>query len=83
MGVMAVKFEKPERGVVITFDSFKGYGFIRRNQGKDVFFFYDDILDERKDLMIGDSVEFIVRSQPKGPRAYSLHKLDVERSIQQ
>ena len=60
-----------ERGVVNAYDTFKGIGFIRREKGKDVFFFYDDILED-KSIGIGDTVSFSVRKMPKGPRAYNV-----------
>lgn len=40
-------------GIVKTFDSFKGYGFITREKGKDVFFFYGEITHEDKYLTPG------------------------------
>ena len=36
--------DKRESGVIHTYDAFKGFGFIRRVKGKDVFFFYDQFL---------------------------------------
>lgn len=68
--------ETTETGIVNAYDTFKGIGFIRRKKGKDVFFFYEEISDEDKDLTIGDTVKFIVRILPKGPRAYEICKLN-------
>jgi CspA family cold shock protein len=62
-------------GVVTTYDTFKGFGFIRRAQGRDVFFVYDDINPEHNDIFVGDQVEFEVKSEPKGPRAYNIKKI--------
>ncbi|CAM4100144.1 retron Se72 family effector protein [Serratia nematodiphila] len=59
-------------GKVKTFDSFKGFGFITRDKGKDVFFFYEEISGEDKFLNIGDEVEFTIEDKPKGPRAYNI-----------
>ncbi|UXV19266.1 retron Se72 family effector protein [Pseudomonas fluorescens] len=63
-------------GFVTTFDAFKGYGFIRRAEGKDVFFFYDDIEDEGHDINVGDRVTFIIERAPKGPKAKSVKKAE-------
>lgn len=63
-------------GFVTTFDAFKGYGFIRRGEGKDVFFFYDDIDDEGHDINVGDRVTFIIEKAPKGPKAKSVKKVE-------
>ncbi|WP_178108337.1 retron Se72 family effector protein [Pseudomonas sp. URMO17WK12:I11] len=63
-----------EQGTVSSYDTFKGFGFIRRDKGRDVFFFYDDVA-EPEGLIIGDAVRFEVKSVPKGPRAYKVSKL--------
>ncbi|WP_223524005.1 retron Se72 family effector protein [Pseudomonas sp. BF-RE-24] len=63
-------------GFVTTFDAFKGYGFIRRTEGKDVFFFYDDIDDEGHDINVGDRVTFIIEKAPKGPKAKNVKKVE-------
>ncbi|PXF28682.1 hypothetical protein WH50_24990 [Pokkaliibacter plantistimulans] len=67
--------EQFEYGTVRVFDTFKGFGFIRRSVGKDVFFFYTEINNEEKVLVEGDRVQFIVRPQQKGPRAYEISKV--------
>lgn len=64
-----------DRGVVNSYDSFKGFGFIRREKGRDVFFFYDDIEDKDEGLLPGEIVRFQVRSESKGPRAYKIEKI--------
>lgn len=61
-------------GVVTTFDSFKGYGFIRRTKGKDVFFYYADLLSQEALVGAGDTVSFLLKEEAKGPRAYSVQK---------
>lgn len=73
---MSGEVEGVQRGKVTTYDSFKGFGFIRRLKGKDVFFFYDDIADNDKAVNVGDYVEFELKIAGKGPRAYALKKLD-------
>lgn len=65
--------EIKDTGKVKTFDNFKGFGFITREKGKDVFFFYEDVIDGIH-LYPGDSVNFVVRKESKGPRAYNISK---------
>lgn len=60
-----------ERGLVNAYDTFKGIGFIRREKGKDVFFFYDDIVGD-SGVSVGDTVTFTIVKMPKGPRAYNV-----------
>ena len=64
---------KPENlrdsGVIHTYDAFKGYGFIRREKGKDVFFFYDELPEGSTEPSEGDIVSFEIENRPKGPRA--------------
>ncbi|WP_133052069.1 retron Se72 family effector protein [Mixta calida] len=67
--------EKNELGIVKIFNSFKGFGFITREKGKDAFFFYEDIVKDLTQVFPGDRVSFIVRQTSKGPRAYSIKKL--------
>lgn len=58
------------RGRVKWFNEKKGYGFISRNDGKDVFVHYSSIKREGfKSLYEGDEVEFEVSQGPKGPQA--------------
>ncbi|EGQ7694978.1 TPA: cold shock domain-containing protein [Vibrio vulnificus] len=64
-----------ESGVIHAYDAFKGYGFIRRTKGKDVFFFYDELPDGASEPSEGDIVSFEIEVKPKGPRA---KKIQVE-----
>lgn len=64
-----------ETGMVKVFDHFKGYGFITREKGKDVFFFYDDIATNDTHIFPGDYVSFYLKQEPKGPRAYDVKKI--------
>lgn len=61
-------------GRVRMYEQFKGYGFIRRDKGKDVFFFYDDIEGGDRNIVEGDVVSFQVELAPKGPKAKALQK---------
>ncbi len=59
-----------ERGTVKWFDSVKGWGFIRRPEGEDVFVHYKSIEGEGfRNLREGDEVSFTVVEGPKGPQA--------------
>src|SRR6201988_1991115 len=59
-----------EQGVVKWFNAAKGYGFIQRQTGEDVFVHYSVIqMDGYKSLAEGQTVEFEVRQGPKGFQA--------------
>jgi CspA family cold shock protein len=59
-----------EKGTVKWFNATKGYGFISRNGGEDVFVHFREIKgDGFKSLNQGDSVEFDVQQGPKGLQA--------------
>ncbi|MBI6917210.1 retron Se72 family effector protein [Pseudomonas monteilii] len=65
-----------DKGVVRTYDTFKGFGFIRREKGRDVFFYYDDVEDQDNGVVVGDLVKFEVRMASKGPRGYKVVRAD-------
>lgn len=57
-------------GTVKWFNSEKGYGFIEREDGPDVFVHYSAIRSEGfRTLQEGQQVEFSVEQGPKGPQA--------------
>jgi len=57
-------------GTVKWFSRTKGYGFIARGDGKDVFVHYSAIAEEGfRNLEEGQQVEFSVEDSPKGPQA--------------
>lgn len=65
-----------EVGVVKWFDEKKGYGFIARKTGGDVFVHYSDIFAEGfRSLSEGDQVEFTLKQNRKGPAAADVRKL--------
>ena len=65
-----------ETGTVKWFNSSKGYGFISREEGDDVFVHYKAIeSDGFKTLDEGDQVEFEVEESPNGLQAKNVTKL--------
>ncbi|MFQ5855772.1 MAG: cold-shock protein [Anaerolineae bacterium] len=63
-------------GTVKWFNGSKGYGFIEREEGEDVFVHYSEIRGHGfRNLDEGDRVEFGVESNPKGPQAVDVVKL--------
>jgi CspA family cold shock protein len=59
-----------EQGTVKWFNGGKGYGFIERDAGGDVFVHYNDIQGEGyRNLFEGQRVEFSVEEGQKGPKA--------------
>ncbi len=65
-----------ETGTVKWFNSSKGYGFITREEGEDVFVHYKAIQGEGfKSLDEGDQVQFEVEQGPKGLQATNVTKV--------
>lgn len=65
-----------EQGKVKWFNDAKGYGFIQRASGEDVFVHHSAIRAEGfRSLAEGDAVEFTVTQGPKGLQAENVTKL--------
>jgi len=63
------------QGTVKWFNNSKGYGFIGRDDGPDVFVHYSAISGEGyRTLQEGDPVEFEIVQGPKGPQAANVSK---------
>jgi len=67
------------KGTVKWFNNAKGYGFLGRDDGPDVFVHYSAISSEGyKSLQEGDSVEFEITEGQKGPQAANVSKVSQE-----
>jgi CspA family cold shock protein len=65
-----------EQGTVKWFNNQKGYGFIQRASGEDVFVHHNSIQESGfKSLNEGQSVEFTVKKGPKGLQAENVVKI--------
>lgn len=66
-----------ESGTVKWFDNSRGYGFIQRNSGSDVFVHYSAILGVGfRSLAEGQRVEFDVEEGEKGPQAQNVNIIE-------
>ena len=64
-----------EKGTVKWFNDAKGFGFITREQGADVFVHYSAIAaDGFRTLQEGEQVEFDVVQGPKGAQAANVRR---------
>ena len=65
-----------EKGTVKWFNAAKGYGFIQRASGDDVFVHFSAIqANGYKTLEVGSEVEFEVKQGPKGLQAEDVMKV--------
>lgn len=64
------------KGTVKWFNESKGFGFITKEDGGDVFVHFSDIQNDGfKTLAEGQEVSFDVIDSPKGPKAANVTKL--------
>ena len=64
-------------GTVKWFNSEKGYGFVSREDGGDVFVHYSSIEGSGfRNLYEGEQVEFAIEQTPKGPQAVNVVRLN-------
>jgi CspA family cold shock protein len=65
-----------ERGTVKWFNNAKGYGFITRENGEDLFVHFKSIvMDGYKSLKQGDAVQFDVEQGAKGLQAVNVSRV--------
>jgi CspA family cold shock protein len=65
-----------EQGVVKWFNETKGFGFIQRESGGDVFVHYRSIMGEGfRKLVQGERVQFEIEEGPKGLQAKHVQKV--------
>jgi len=64
-----------DEGVINEYFPLKGFGFIRRKKGRDVFFFYTDLIDSDSKVDVGDRVTFDVDMGTRGPKALKILKV--------
>ena len=58
------------KGVIKGFNDKKGFGFITKEDGTDIFVHFSGVIgDGFKTLTEGDNVDFEIESSEKGPRA--------------
>ena len=63
-------------GVVKWFNANKGYGFIKREEGQDLFVHFSSInMQGYKSLTEGDKVSFEVEDTDRGPQAKNVVKV--------
>jgi cold shock protein len=64
-----------EKGVVKWFNAAKGYGFIQRSSGEDVFVHFSAVqMSGYRTLEEGSEVEFEVKTGPKGLQAENVNR---------
>jgi CspA family cold shock protein len=73
---MSVRMDEREKGIVKWFNDKKGFGFISRESGKDIFVHHSSIVSEGfRSLKEGDPVEFSVKQDAKGQAAVDVRKV--------
>lgn len=64
------------KGTIKQFNQEKGFGFIRCEDGQDVFFHYSSlVMDGFKTITAGEKVEFTLEQSDRGSRASNIVKI--------
>ncbi len=64
------------KGTIKQFNQERGYGFIRAEDGTDVFFHYSSlVMDGFKTITAGEKVEFTLEQSDRGSRASNIVKI--------
>jgi CspA family cold shock protein len=66
-----------DKGTVKFFNATKGFGFITTSTGEEIFFHKSNVKDTgfRQMLNQGDQVQFEVKQEMKGKRAYNIARI--------
>jgi CspA family cold shock protein len=73
---MSIQMDEREKGIVKWFNDKKGYGFISRESGNDIFVHHSSIVSEGfRSLKEGEQVEFSVKQDAKGQAAVDVRKI--------
>ena len=74
--IVVILMSETQTGTVKWFDNAKGYGFIQRDGGKDLFVHYKSIVgDGHRSLVEGQAVEFNEVEGKKGPQAENVKSI--------
>ena len=69
-------------GTVKWFNGTKGYGFLAREGGADVFVHYSAIREKGyRTLREGEQVEFDIKMGPRGPQAENVVRLEEQKAV--
>jgi CspA family cold shock protein len=74
--ILSGGYSSMQKGTVKWFNETKGYGFITKEEGGDVFVHYSEIQSNGfKTLAEGQAVTFEVADGPKGPKAINVTRI--------